>query len=251
MKKVINPCTCEVWGNSGKTRQANAYAKIEWDGKRLSICGVVGPMSNGNCLGSAGQCTDSIRGGTPVDGWTREMLDKLCDIWDRWHLNDMNPCCKHQRELGWLEQAKEQITLYHYHLKREASNAKKAAEKATVDALCKGETFTPTGEQSFYAALPEWLDIYGVPREELAPYYEPFKSSYRGDKEVHLRGNVWYGASDESTLTRVCDERGLLCKPCPVCGYKYGHAWKTEEVPQEVIDWLFNLSESPVEPAWV
>lgn len=251
MKKVINPCTCEVWGDSGKTRQANAYAKIEWDGKRLSICGVVGPMSNGNCLGGAGQCTNSIRGGTPADGWTREMLDKFCDIWDRWHLNDMNPCCKHQRELGWLEQAKEQITLYHYHLTREASNAKKAAEKAAVEALRKGETFTPTGEQSFYATLPEWLDIYGAPSEELAPYYEPFKTSYRGDKEVHFRGHVWYGTSEESTLTRVCDERGILCKPCPVCGYKYGTAWQLEEVPQDVIDWLFALPDTPRRPAWV
>lgn len=41
------------------------------------------------------------------------------------------------------------------------------------------------------------------------------------------------------------------CKPYPVCGYQYGHAWQTEEVPQEVIDWLFNLPESPVVPAWV
>lgn len=82
-RKIINPCTCEVWGDSGKTKQTNAFVKIEWDGKRLRISGVVGPMRNGNCLGSAGQCVDSIRGGTPADGWTREMLDKFCDIWGR------------------------------------------------------------------------------------------------------------------------------------------------------------------------
>ena len=37
--------------------------------------------------------------------------------------------------------------------------------------------------------------------------------------------------------------RGLLGKPCPVCGYKYGSAWLREEVPQDVIDWLFSLPE--------
>ena len=31
---------------------------------------------------------------------------------------------------------------------------------------------------------------------------------------------------------------GLLCRPCPVCGYRYGTSWVREEVPQDVIDWL-------------
>jgi hypothetical protein len=30
-------------------------------------------------------------------------------------------------------------------------------------------------------------------------------------------------------------ENGLLTKPCPVCGYKYGSAWLFEELPEEVI----------------
>lgn len=254
MKKIINPCTCEVYGRSGKTRQADAYAKIEWDGKRLSICGVVGPLSNGNCLGSAGQCTDSIRGGTPVDGWTREMLDKFCDIWDRWHLNDMNPCCEHQRELGWLELAGEPITLYHYRLTPKASKAKSEAKKAADEALCKGETFTPTAEQSFFASLPSWVDTYEALGEEMAPHYEPKKSLYPGNPgatETNLRGHVWYGKSEESTIIKICSEDGLLCKPCPVCGYKYGTAWQLEEVPQEVIDWLFALPDTTKLPAWV
>ena len=34
---------------------------------------------------------DEIRNGSPTDEWTTEMLNKLCDIWDRWHLNDMRP----------------------------------------------------------------------------------------------------------------------------------------------------------------
>lgn len=163
----------------------------------------------------------------------------------------MNPCCEHQRELGWLEQAKERVTLYHYRLTKEASNTKKEAEKAAIEALRKGEVFTPSGEQSFYAALPEWLDIFGAPSEELAPYYEPSKTSYFEGKEVRLRGDVWYGMSEESTLVRVCDERGILCKPCPVCGYKYGTAWQLEEVPRDVIDWLFALPDTPKSPAWV
>lgn len=31
---------------------------------------------------------------------------------------------------------------------------------------------------------------------------------------------------------------GLLGKPCPVCGYEYGTEWKTEELPDAVIEYI-------------
>lgn len=43
--KVVNPCVCSTY--YGK---ANAYAKIEYEGGKLSICGVVGPKRNGDCI---------------------------------------------------------------------------------------------------------------------------------------------------------------------------------------------------------
>lgn len=244
MKKIINPCSCRAYRRTGVEIMAKAYAKIEYDGERLSICGVVGPTKNGDCLGSAGQCADEIRNGTPAEGWTREMLDKFCDIWDRWHLNDMNPCCEHQRKLGWLEQAKEPITLYHYRLTKRAFDEKKIAEMAALNALRSGKPFTPTTEQQFFATLPYSLDIYSALNEELVPHYEPKKSLYSGDTgatEQKPRGWVRF---DESEL-------GILCKPCPMCGYKYGTAWQKEDVPKDVIDWLFVLPETTVRPEWV
>lgn len=45
--------------------------------------------------------------------------------------------------------------------------------------------------------------------------------------------------------------RGVLGKPCPVCGYKYGTAWKVEEIPQWAIDCLKGLPTSEKTPAWV
>ena len=38
---------------------------------------------------------------------------------------------------------------------------------------------------------------------------------------------------------------GLLSVPCPTCGYKYGSAWLHEEVPQDVLDWLYGLPARP------
>lgn len=34
-------------------------------------------------------------------------------------------------------------------------------------------------------------------------------------------------------------------------GYKYGHAWKSEELPYEVVEFLSNLPETDQTPAWV
>ncbi len=44
---------------------------------------------------------------------------------------------------------------------------------------------------------------------------------------------------------------GILCKPCSVCGYKYGTAWLKKEIPAEVIDFLFSLPDAETTPAWV
>lgn len=115
-EKVVNPCLCKV---NGGAVLFHAYAKIEYDGKRLSISGVVGPTPNGNFRGSCGQCVDEIRGGKPEGLWTAEMLAKFCDVWDRWHLNDMRPYCEHQKELGWDSLATKKVTLYNYSLRTE------------------------------------------------------------------------------------------------------------------------------------
>lgn len=93
MIKIVNPCICE---------NARAFAKIEFIDGSLSIRGVIGSMNSGNCKGPSGQCTDEFRKGKPVKPWNDEMLQRFCDIWDRWHLNDISPCCEHQRKLGWL-----------------------------------------------------------------------------------------------------------------------------------------------------
>lgn len=236
MKKVVNPCICSTYYGD-----AQAYAKITYEDGKLSICGVVGPKSNGDCKGSAGQCVKAIRNGRPGTDWDEEMLQKFCDIWDRWHLNDMNPCCEHQRELGWMEKAREKVTLYHFRLKREVRDAQKEAEKAAIAALKAGKPFYPTKEQTRVANLAYSIvtsDVY-APEE-----YEPKKPLYSGDTgPTETKALGWLRPEDHP--------EGLLCRPCPVCGYKYGTSWQKEGVPQEVIDWLFSLPNTRVKPAWV
>lgn len=239
MKKIINPCFC-------KTGRLNsrAFVKIEYKNEVLTMSGVIGPRSSGNCYGSCGQIYEEIRKGTPVKGWNNKMINKLCDIWDEWHLNDMRPYCAHQKQLGWDIIASEKVVLYNYCLTNEALRKQKEAEKIALAALREGRTFTPTKEQTEYAAMPYSIKTHKKLTGEMAERYEPKKSLFLGDNgatEIKILGH----------LTQKEHPEGILSKPCPVCGYKYGSAWIKEEVPKDIIDWLFNLPDTEVEPAWI
>jgi len=37
------------------------------------------------------------------EGWNPQKVDRLLEIWNRWHLNDMRAGCKHQRNEKWEE----------------------------------------------------------------------------------------------------------------------------------------------------
>jgi len=43
---------------------------------------------------------------------------------------------------------------------------------------------------------------------------------------------------------------GLLGEPCPTCGYKYGTAWLSEDVPAEVIEFLMSLPSASAPKGW-
>lgn len=74
------------------------YVKVELrqrgHGEELSI--------TGSTRYSAGQIDGHLRADDfePAPGWTREDLERLWAIWDRWHLNDMNAHCEHQRAIA-------------------------------------------------------------------------------------------------------------------------------------------------------
>lgn len=74
----------------GQHEDGRVYVDVLWRDGRLSITGVIGPQANGNARGSCGQILldTSAADITPADGWTREDVDRLADIWERWHLND-------------------------------------------------------------------------------------------------------------------------------------------------------------------
>ena len=144
-KKIINPCTNKEYTYRNKKRTVNSFCKIEYQDGKLSITGVIGPQSNGDCWGSCGQCVDEIRKGVPTKEWTSEMLQKFCDIWDEWHLNDMRPYCSHMKKLGWDKMAEEKVEIKTYKLTRETREKQDEAKKRALKCLANHEPFFPTG----------------------------------------------------------------------------------------------------------
>lgn len=116
MKKTMRVGTI----NTGNGRRANIYISATFEDGNLSISGVIGPLSSGNALGGCGQIDMEFQHRHPEDndkryedhltraqdinfakGWDREKWFNLLDIWKKYHLNDKQAACEHQRELGW------------------------------------------------------------------------------------------------------------------------------------------------------
>lgn len=220
MKRIINPCFCDV----GNSVMARAYCSIEYENNVLSITGVVRPRSNGDAY-SCGQIIDDIKNGKLTDDWTKEMLDKFVDIWENYHLNDLRPYCEHQKELGWKELSTKQIIIYEYHLKTDVLLKKKE--------MCAEDKDYLKYKYLKYAIRTHLK--YDELDDDIRDFYE---------KKYEEHKNLGWTYPNEHP-------EGLLTKECPVCEYKYGTMWKKEEVPQDIIRWLFSLPTSQHKPAWV
>ncbi len=93
IKKTIHPGT----GPYGRV-----FYRIKFDGRRLSITGVEGPLKSGDCRGGCGQIIDAEITKL-ASGWTDTMLAEFRRAWKAWHLNDMRAGCEHQRAEGWAD----------------------------------------------------------------------------------------------------------------------------------------------------
>ena len=85
-------------GNNEQNHRVFCRIRIK-DGN-LSITGVESPLSNGDCLGSAGQIVTNYKEASShivsyAKGWNEVMFKRFIDVWDKWHLNDMVSHCEH------------------------------------------------------------------------------------------------------------------------------------------------------------
>lgn len=82
--KIVNPGKVAC----GKMNR-QFFAEITFKDGHLSIYGVIGPKSNGNAFGAAGQIHEELDRVVPAKGWDAESVKKFQKVWERWHLNDL------------------------------------------------------------------------------------------------------------------------------------------------------------------
>ena len=202
----------------------------------LGISGVHGAQRNGECIGSAGQCVDvlsDIKADTLAPGWDLDMVARLRNTWERWHLNDMRPNCEHQVGPEW--DARAPITLYTYRLNLDLMRAQRAAERGVLTTVKSGERVDPSDLLVHLLSLP--FEIVTDGDAENGPDATEYSLK---SQETKSAGNVY----------PTEHPGGILTKPCNVCGYKYGTAWKKEEVPADVLEWLASLPEASEPNPW-
>ena len=221
--------------DTGAGRFVSLYVKAEYskDG-RLSMTGVEGPTPSGDARGGCGQIVMSpwpIK--TYAPGWDAASVAQLRDIWEQWHLNDMRAGCEHQRA-NWGDVGRK-VEIVTYKLTTEALRAQGRIKARVVeDAKAKGSI----------ELLEEERELYAL----------PYTTTQAPDADGAGSGRYEVSKREMEAIGWLRPEEhpeGLLCKPCEVCGYKYGSAWLREEVPADVIEWLFSRPDTDTQPAWV
>lgn len=227
--KIINP---------GQIKFSEVFVKIAFENKRLSITGVVGPNRYGSCRGSCGQIRDELSRITFLNpGWDRAKIERLTEIWGEHHLNDMHAGCPHQKGADWDTTKYLKFTSYNWGPK-----------------FLEYRTLAHRGKLPI--AQEVWKDIMErVERITVAvvsPKHPVLLTD--GDHQLIADGFVKEGKSKTHAANWVYPEQhpeGFLTKPCPTCGHKYGSGWLFEEVPEDVLQWLYDLPETQLQPAWI
>lgn len=217
---------------------------------RLSITGVEGPMSNGDCRGGCGQIIDTLR--RLLESRSARLaiekadLARLIEVWDEWHLNDTRAGCNHQRAKG--ADLHKELTIYTWKLSTQAYSRQRELEQEIVKAKVDEQELQISDEDRTLLKLP--ITGMGTLTEEAPTQWHVL------DKvEKNAANWVRFTPSTEPqpwSTAGYGHPEGMLCKPCEECGYRYGTAWLYEPVPEDVLDFLETLPHNPpVGRGWV
>jgi hypothetical protein len=248
-KKIIHPCDVPIHNG----RKYPMFCKVEFTGGKLTISGVIGPTQSGNAMGGCGQIDINFRHKNPehndkrtdkplpprslrfAPGWTADMWLTFLEYWHDWHLNDLRPGCEHQIGADW--NTDKELELINYKWSSKFYNMRTRAEEGKLTAE----------EYELYKSNAALVDaaLFGLdkPKYETPKIKQLLKDGWIEEEKRTKKTAGW--------VKPIEHPEGLLTKPCPVCGYKYGSAWRMEKVPAEVLDFLRGLPDTDRQPNWV
>ena len=211
MKRIINLGKV-AYENDAKKNEVTIEIEVrdKPKGKELLIRGNVWNKNHSDIV-AGGQCYDTIEDLFPGN----KRVKRIVEIWKRWHLNDMRPGCEHQRD--W--QTEESLEIPEYTCTDDFYDRRKEAERGTL----------PVDAYEQYR-LDEGIVNAICFTAGKGPSINPEEGLKRGLVKISKYKTKLAGWTYETE-----HPKGLLCKPCPVCGYKYGSAWLFEAIPQEIL----------------
>lgn len=144
-------------------------------------------------------------------------FDTIFRMWKRYK-SDLHPECEHQEELGWPEIGRQTVCRHRFRLTGETCLARSELKRKIIDFAKDGAPYYTTGEERKLLSLLYYVETYDekLP-DDIRNYYE-----LNSENRVYL-----------SYLTPEEHTSGLLGKPCPVCGYKYGTSFRKVYVTKE------------------
>lgn len=179
--------------------------------------------SSGNDIEMGGQCVDKLADEVSTWNITREAYARIVELWKAHHLNGMKAGCEHQRAANW------HICPGHY--------------SATTNTWVprRKTSYGETGGYNDQGLLGTW--IYGA-LKNVKQFEIPEKGLrliVEDDGIMVTRRVEWtfQNCANETEAAKISHpgqtvycSKNMLSKPCPECGYKYGHAWLYAPIPE-------------------
>lgn len=204
-------------------------AMISWNGKRLCIL-FEGPA---RVRFSAEEVRRKIHVGMSIaPPLCADQVDRLLAVSEQWHMNDLHPECEHQRDLGWDKIARRSIIRLTYKL----ATLFLDQQLDLKEKLFAGEHLT---ESERWLALSAYERYVYVGTEQEVQIVDQLMLQFDG-----MRVPSPHHYRESKTLGSLREDQhpaGLLGRPCPACGHKYGSSWQTLPVPDDVLDFLRRL----------
>lgn len=197
--KAVNRVTVDMEYKEENGKKRFSVSASVWNSRRSDII-------------AGGQCLDTI-----APYINDPVYTEILRLWELYHLNDMHPECEHQAAAGWRNEAAKKVNLYKFTMTTEAISEQHKIKNAVIQAAKDGESLRLSKEKRLVLSLDYSITTHSdtLP-ETLAPYYKL--------KETEIKALGW--------LKETEHPNGILSKPCPVCGYKYGSSWVYFPIPE-------------------
>jgi hypothetical protein len=157
-----------------------------------------------------------------------EYEKKLVELWNRWNLNYMHPYCEHQKAL-WDCREEVQVNTWKYTYGSILYKRREKTKKVMKRKLANQERVKLGQLTAWLLFTKLWLN--NAEYNALSDYQKKFFML----EKTETKTVGWLYEKEHP--------KGILTKPCPVCGYKYGTDWKKEELPEDLMETLLELKK--------